>query len=209
MDTREVFAACAEQRRACADLIETLDDAQLATLSLCGEWDVRTVAAHLTVPLLVPTLKFARAALRHRGSFDRTNAALAKQMATTPVPRIAANLRAHAESRYTPPVGGPRAPLTDLLIHGGDVRIPLGLPFDPPVDAVETALDFLTGLAIGFVPRGRLKDIRIAPTDSPRRWGSGAEISGRAADLMMAASGRRATLDELAGPGLDVIAARL
>ncbi|MDT4923127.1 MAG: hypothetical protein QOG01_840 [Pseudonocardiales bacterium] len=208
MDTGEIFAACAAQRRAFADLIETLDDAQLATPSLCGEWDVRTVAAHLTVPLLVPTLKFARAALRHGGSFDRTNAALAKQMATTPVSRIAANLRAQAESRYTPPVGGPRAPLSDLLIHGGDVRIPLGLPFDPPVRAVETALDFLTGLAIGFVPRGRLKSIRIAPTDSPRRWGSGGEITGRAADLMMAAGGRTATLDQLAGPGLDMLAGR-
>jgi hypothetical protein len=47
------------------------------------------------------------------------------------------------------------------------------------------------------------------PPDSPRRWGSGAEITGRAADLMMAASGRTATLDALAGPGRDVLAARL
>jgi uncharacterized protein (TIGR03083 family) len=209
VDPREIFAACAEHRRAFADLIETLDEAQLATSSLCGEWDVRTVAAHLTVPLLVSTPKFARAALRHRGNFDRTNAALAKQMATTPIARVAANLRTNAESRYTPPIGGPRAPLSDLLIHGGDVRIPLGLPFAPPVDAVETALDFLTGVAIGFVPRGRLRNVRIAPTDSGRRWGAGAEITGRAADLMMAVSGRTVALDALSGPGRDVLAARI
>lgn len=209
MDTAEIFATCARQRRAIADLIETLDDAQLATPSLCGEWDVRTVAAHLTVLPMVSTIQLVRAAARHRGSFDRTNSALARTMARAPVKQIAANLRANATSRNTPPVGGPRAPMTDLLIHEGDMRLPLGLPFDPPLAATETALDFLTGRAIGFVPRGRLKDVSFAPTDSPRRWGRGPAITGRAADLMMAASGRRATLDDLAGPGLEVLVARM
>lgn len=59
-----------------------------------------------------------------------------------------------AESRFAPPVTGPRAPLADGLVHEGDMRVPLGLAYDPPPDAVAAALDFVTGgRAVGFVPR--------------------------------------------------------
>ena len=42
-----VFTAVADERRKIAALIDDLDDAQLATPSLCTGWDVKTVAAHL------------------------------------------------------------------------------------------------------------------------------------------------------------------
>ena len=47
VDKDFVFAAVADERREIAALIDGLDDAQLATQSLCAGWDVKTVAAHL------------------------------------------------------------------------------------------------------------------------------------------------------------------
>jgi uncharacterized protein (TIGR03083 family) len=47
LDRQLVFTAVANQRRQIATLIDDLDDAQLATPSLCTGWDVKTVAAHL------------------------------------------------------------------------------------------------------------------------------------------------------------------
>ena len=47
VDKESVFAAVAKERRDIAALVEALDDAQLATPSLCTGWDVKTVAAHL------------------------------------------------------------------------------------------------------------------------------------------------------------------
>jgi uncharacterized protein (TIGR03083 family) len=47
VDEEFVFAAVADERREIAALIDGLDDAQLATQSLCAGWDVKTVAAHL------------------------------------------------------------------------------------------------------------------------------------------------------------------
>ena len=47
VDKDFVFAAVADERRRIAVLIDGLDDAQLATASLCTGWDVKTVAAHL------------------------------------------------------------------------------------------------------------------------------------------------------------------
>jgi hypothetical protein len=40
-----VFAAVADERRRIADVLESLDDAQLSTPSLCAGWDIKTVAA--------------------------------------------------------------------------------------------------------------------------------------------------------------------
>jgi uncharacterized protein (TIGR03083 family) len=209
METPDIVARCAEHRRALADLVESLDDAQLATPSLCGKWDVRTVAAHLTVLPLVPPQKFAIALLKNRGSFHRANDAVARQLAAAPVTGIAADLRTHAESRKRPPRVGPVAPLADLLIHGGDIRIPLGIAFAPPAADLEVVLDFLAAAPYGFVPKGLLSGLSLQPTDLHRRWGEGEPVTGRAADIMMAITGRRATLSALGGPGRDRLAARL
>ncbi|WP_254781807.1 maleylpyruvate isomerase N-terminal domain-containing protein [Modestobacter sp. DSM 44400] len=44
-----MFLAAAARRLAVADLLESLDERQLAAPSLCAGWDVRTVGAHLAV----------------------------------------------------------------------------------------------------------------------------------------------------------------
>jgi hypothetical protein len=51
VDRETLFTATANERRRVADLIADLDDAQLATPSLCAGWDVKTVAAHLVSTL--------------------------------------------------------------------------------------------------------------------------------------------------------------
>ena len=45
MERDVVFAAVADERRQIARLIDELDDAQVASPSLCEGWDIKTVAA--------------------------------------------------------------------------------------------------------------------------------------------------------------------
>lgn len=94
---------------------------------------------------------------------------LAHRRAQLPAADIATTLRQRAEYPSSPPVLGPVAPLADILIHGGDIRIPLGLPFEPDPEQVRLALDFLTGpWPFGFVPLGRLRGISLRGTDIGR-----------------------------------------
>jgi hypothetical protein len=96
------------------------------------------------------------------------------------------------------------------LAHSGDIRIPLGLPFEPDPRLTATALDFLTGpVPIGLVPLGRLRGICWQATDMGRTWGEGQEIRGPAPQLIMAAVGRSAVLDALDGPGLSLLRQRI
>ena len=209
VDQQFVFAAVAEQRRQIASLLDGLDDAQLATPSLCLGWDVKTVAAHVISTVEDGTRGFVRLAVR-RGSLARAIDELARRRAQLPAAEIVASLRECADHPISPPLFGPLGPLADSLVHGGDIRIPLGLPFEPDTQLAAHAMDFLTGRwPIGFVPLGRLRGIRLSATDVNRAWGSGADIHGPVAALMMSVCGRAALLQMLDGPGLPLLGERL
>lgn len=133
IDNERVFAAVADERRHIADLIDSLDNAQLATPSLCAGWDVKTVAAHLVSVFDDSFWVFMGTAARRRsmsGAIDE----LARRRARLPAAEIADTLRRRAEHRLSPPLFGPTDPLADILVHGGDMRIPLGLPFHPQAE---------------------------------------------------------------------------
>ena len=209
VDRENIFAAVANERRQIATLVDGLDDTQLATPSLCAGWDVKTVAAHLVCSVADGLWVVMRMALRC-GSMARAIDELARRRAQLPAAEIVATLRQRANYPLSPPVFGPVAPFADILIHGGDIRIPLNLPFEPDPELVALALDFLTGpWPFGFVPLGRLWGISLRGIDIDRSWGKGAEVRGPAAALMMAVSGRTALLHNLDGPGLPLLHQRL
>jgi uncharacterized protein (TIGR03083 family) len=210
VDAEQVFRSSARERRELADLVDGLDEEQLNTPSLCAGWDVRTVAAHLVTAVAGADREFAVAVLRARGNPHRANDALARQEARRPAAELAARLRAHADRRSSPPVIGPRGPLTDVLVHAGDIRVPLGLTHAPDPEAVRAALEFVTGRRpLGFVPRGRLAGLRLVAEDVGWSAGSGPELRGRGIDVLMAACGRPALLHRLSGPGVPQLARRL
>jgi uncharacterized protein (TIGR03083 family) len=192
----QVFRAAATERLRLADLLEGLSPDQLATPSLCGDWDVQTVGAHLAsaITTKLPTFMVA----------------VARQAAQRPISETIAIIRANADSRFAPPVTGPRAPLTDVLVHTGDVARPLGLPHDAAADHLRMALQFLTGgRPIAFVKRGSLNDLHLVADDVDIDVGSGEEVRGRGIDLMMAMCGRTTALDDLQGAGVATLRGRL
>jgi hypothetical protein len=135
---------------------------------------------------------------------------LARHRARLPAADVIASLHQCADRRISPPLFGPVDPLADVLVHSGDIRIPLGLPFTPDPQLAAMAMDFLTGpWAFGFVPVGRLRGISLRATDVRRVWrrgsGRGDEIRGPVAALMMAVAGRVALLHLLDGPGLPLL----
>ncbi|WP_249997629.1 maleylpyruvate isomerase family mycothiol-dependent enzyme [Actinoplanes sp. M2I2] len=202
--------AIAGERRRVADLIESLTPAQLDTPSLCGAWTVRQVAGHLLAAVETPPRATLSAMIRGRFRLHRANALLAAEVARQPPAALAAGLRRHASAGFRPPIVGYLGQLTDLQVHGQDMRRPLGLPHGLSLDHLRRSLDFLTGgRAVGFTPRRRLTGLRFEATDLDWAYGTGALVTGPAEALMMALTGRRAVLGELDGPGVRVLAARI
>ncbi|MBB3676647.1 maleylpyruvate isomerase family mycothiol-dependent enzyme [Modestobacter versicolor] len=207
MDT---FTEIADERRQLAALLSGLTGEQRATQSLCSAWTVHDVVAHLVLPLEVSTPKFVLAVLACRGDFDRANVRLTGEQARRPFDDLVEVLRRKADSRFTPPGSGPEAPLTDLLVHGLDIRWPLGLARDVPPERLRTSLTHLTTARVsGVVPKGALSGLRFEADDVDWARGSGPTVRGRAEALLLAMTGRTAALGHLSGVGVPVLRGRL
>jgi uncharacterized protein (TIGR03083 family) len=198
----EHWETIAAERRCLADQLDNLTADQWATQSLCEAWNVRGVVAHLVMAHKVSIPRFTLAIVRAQGSFARANVALTAREAEHPTAELVSDLRRFADSHVKPPGFGSEAPLTDVLIHGQDIRIPLGLDTPQPIQPWKAALDFLVSPKArrGFGVRA-LPPVEMRATDLDWKYGSGDEVSGPAIALALAIMGRRARLEDLAGPG--------
>ena len=203
----EHWETIAAERRLLADDLAGLTDEQWGTPSLCGDWTVRHVVGHLVVQHKTSGPQFLLAALQAGGRLHRASSRMAVREGTQPTEELVADLRRFAERRFTPPGFGSEAPLTDIMIHGCDIRIPLGLPdrgpepFGPVLDLLVT-----NRARRGFVPR-RLPVLRFEATDLDWSHGNGPTVRARAMDLSLALTGRTARLDALSDEGRAPLAA--
>ncbi len=213
MDTpADIWNWVHDERLGLAALLESLDEEQWRTPSLCQGWTVREVAGHLLTGPNVGMFKFMMMFARNRGDFDATMDRLAHQMATRPPTQIVADLRTIADDHWTPPGSGPEAPYTDLLVHGQDIRRPLGIQRDLPEEGLRLILTkSIQPRKRSVFPKGRFDNLRFEATDLD--WtggpGDGDLLRGPAESLMMAIWGRGPALGELTGPGVEVLANRL
>jgi uncharacterized protein (TIGR03083 family) len=194
------------ERQALADTLDGLTPDQWATRSLCSEWTVHQVTAHLIVTLRNGLRSFFPAFVAARGNFHRANAALATRAATRPPDELVADLRNYADSHFKPPGLGSVAPLTEVLVHGRDIRVPLGIAEDRPIEPWRDALDFLVTPKArrGFTGRS-LPSLHYVATDLNWSHGSGDEVLAPAVAMALAMVGRTAMLDDLEGPGAGVL----
>ena len=207
----DAFAMIAVQRRAVADVLSSLSDEQWATPSLCSGWTIRQVAAHMTMPFKVTMPSLLWRMVKVKGDFNRLSDEFAKAEASSPVASLVATLRANAEHRFTPPGFGPEAPLTDIVVHGLDIGVPLANTPPLPAEHANAALEFLMSpkATRGFLPKGRVPGLRFESTDSGWSAGSGPTVTGSAASLLLAMTGRRAGLEGLSGDGAGELGRRL
>lgn len=197
----------AERAALTADL-EHLTPEQWATPSLCAGWDVHDVLAHLVDVARTTRLGFLRTMARARFDFDRQNAdGVAAERRAAPADTLAA-FRAVQHRTSTPP-----APLdtrlTEAFVHGEDIRRPLGLRGGYPTPYVvrALALQVRTDEKWGG-GRQRVGGVTLRATDAGYSVGDGPAVEGPALALLLVTCGRAVGLDELTGPGVDLLAAR-
>ena len=199
----DVWELVHRERRALIDDLAGLTPDQWDVPSLCEGWTVHDVAAHLVDNARTTRLGIVVAMVRARFDFDRQNdAGVAREKGPTPADTLD-RLRAVAGRRTTPP-----APLDSRLVeevvHGEDVRRPLGIRRAYPAETVVRALAYQarTPVAVGG-GKQRIAGLRIAADDADVVIGDGLDVSGPALSLLMVVSGRGEALGDLTGPGLD------
>jgi uncharacterized protein (TIGR03083 family) len=204
MDRDELWRTIDTERSTLADLLTELTPAEWEHPSLCSGWRVRDVAAHLTLAHTGATTAVP-ALVRARGSFDRMVHDTACAAAGAPPEQLVAQIRAMVGSRRHAVGTTQVEPLTDVLVHGQDIVVPLGRHRAVPPAAAAVAATRVWSMGWPFWPRRRLRGVRLVATDSGWQAGAGPAVHGSTGQLLLLLTGRRAVLPQLSGPGVAVL----
>ena len=210
MGPEESWWIVESQRYAVADIMEALEPARWELPSLCAEWRVRDVVAHLVLGTQrLGVAGILKGAVRARGNFDRMNRDLAVAHASRPSQVLVAELRQGAASREVPLVTNYRNILFDVLVHGQDITVPLGVELPIPSRARMAAADTVWNMGWPMWTQKKFRRLRFVATDVPWVAGSGLEVRGPIAALLITLAGRGAALDQLDGDGVDDLRSRV
>jgi uncharacterized protein (TIGR03083 family) len=196
----------AERRALAADLAGLTPD-QWTTPSLCGGWSVHDVLAHMVATAKETPPAFLVGMLRSGFRISRfTEKRIAEERAVGPAATLAA-FRAVETSRSAPP-GPTLSWLGEALVHAEDIRRPLGIAHDYPLDPVTAVIEFYAGSNVLIGGKRRVADLTLRATDTDWSHGSGPLVEGPALALLQAATGRKAALAHLSGPGVEILRTR-
>ena len=193
-------AVHSERRQLAADLSGVRDE-QWNVPSLCPGWDVHDVLAHVVDTARTGRLSFVRDLLTARMDFDRANdIGIAREKRQDPQDTVAA-LREAAALTRTPPANLVTR-LVEAIVHGEDIRRPLGITGSYPEPAIAQALTYQLRTPVSFGGgRERASGLRLIDRRTRATWGAGEDVEADALDLLLAISGRPVAREALTGPG--------
>ena len=197
----------AERRRLVEDL-EGLDAGRWTTPSLCHDWTVHQLLGHVVALTKQTPPKFFLRLAASGFRFNRMAARdVARESAGTPQDTLA-ELRAHLDDTNAPP-GPVDSWLGEMVVHGADLRRPLGITYTPPTEILMQVADFYKNSDLLIGSKTRIAGLRLVATDAPWSHGSGPEVTGPMLPLLLAMTGRSAALADLAGDGLEPLRTRM
>ncbi|BBY13076.1 maleylpyruvate isomerase family mycothiol-dependent enzyme [Mycobacterium marseillense] len=204
--TADLMPMARAERADLAEFLATLAPQDWEAPSLCTQWSVKDVVAHVVsyeelgaVGLLK---RFAK------GRVVRANQVGVDEFANLTPPQLLEFLRSHLQPRGLTAGFGGMIALVDGTIHHQDIRRALDRPRQVPPDRLQRVLSLVPGNPRLGAGR-RVRGLRLRATDLEWTHGDGPEVTGPGEALLMAMSGRPAALADLAGPGHATFAARL
>lgn len=196
-----------QERHALLELLETLTPGLWDTPSLCSEWQVRDVVAHMVSET---TMTLARTCWGFTTSGFRINRYIsrdARWRGAVPVANLLEDFRGIVPARTHLPGLSSLAMLNDIVIHQMDIRRALDKPrCIPNRRTIPVAADLWTNR---FFPGPEVfRGLRAVATDAPWTAGYGPDVIGTIEALILTLAGRFVAIDQLEGQGIVVLRER-
>lgn len=205
----EVWTIIDRQRARVADLLGRLADDEWSRPSLCKGWTVRDVAAHLTLQQL-RIRDITAMAVRHPsilGDVNRMIRNSARVKAATPPELLISEIRSTIGCRRHNLGVTSLETLTDIVIHGQDIAVPLRRELDTSMQTTVFVTNRVwsqrgtrTARVFQDIP---LDGLRMAADDVDWSVGDGQQVAGPIMSILLLLTGRPAGLAHLTGPGAD------
>jgi uncharacterized protein (TIGR03083 family) len=203
-----LWALAHAERAALAEDLAGLGAEQWRHDTLCGEWDVEQVVAHLTAAASLNQWRWLRSMLAAGFRPDVHNQRrLAEHRGSTPAETLD-QFRAVITST-TAPSGHTPAYLGEVVVHAQDIRRPLGLTRTPSVDALTPVARFFAQRDFAVASHTHAADLELRADDGAFAAGTGPLVTGSTLALVMSMAGRVTYLAELDGPGVPALRSRL
>lgn len=207
MRSSETWKHIHAERSLLADTWTTLSSQQWATPSWCEGWSVQQTAGHVLAAAEQTPANFykqlASAGFRFNVFTDRD----AKRLGSLDPDELVRRLRARTTTTNHPPAPV-MAMLGEIVVHGQDIRRPLGLEHTPPEAALVAVADSWKSSNLLIGSKRRIAGLRLRASDTDWSHGEGPEVSGPMMSLVLAMTGRKQSHGDLSGDGLATLAAR-
>jgi uncharacterized protein (TIGR03083 family) len=196
------------ERAALADDLAGLSAEQWRQGTLCDKWDVEEVVAHLAAAASLTKGKWLRSMLAARfRPHVHNQRRLAEYRGANPADTLD-RFRAVINSTTAPSAHVP-AFLGEVVVHAQDIRHPLGLARVPGVEALTPVAEFFARRNFAVPSSSRMADLHVQADDGPFTAGSGPLVTGSTLALVMSMAGRAPYVDELDGPGVQLLRTRM
>lgn len=204
---RNLWSLAHAERAALIDDLDRVSERAWSQPSLCKGWTVADVTAHLIDNARTTRAGFMGRLVRARFDFDRANAVGVQREGERSPQQMLHRLRQVAPRTSTPPASLDTR-LVEEIVHGEDIRRPLGITRRYPIEALTRALQVQARTPASFGGAKELiTQVHLTAVDGPVSLGHGQVVTGPALSLLLAVCGRRAALDDLEGPGITALAA--
>jgi uncharacterized protein (TIGR03083 family) len=207
MQSEAVWTAIHAERRALADDLLTLTEPQWTTRSLCDDWSVRDVLAHMTATARMTPPRFFNKLLMSGFNFAKMQSKdIAAELGASPAETLS-RFTAEVNSSSHPP--GPNDSwLGETLVHAEDIRRPLNIKHEYPTECAVQVANFYKGSNLLIGAKTRITGLTLVASDTQWRYGDGPEVVGPIMSLVLSMTGRRAAIDDLSGPGAQTLELR-
>ena len=207
MGTSDPWSIVHKERAALATDVESLTDEQWMTASLCAGWNVMQVLGHMTAAATSSAGRFFSGLAKSGFKFTRmAETDIASKTVGGPAETLARFKAAVNLSQHPP---GPTPTwLGETIVHGEDIRRPLGIAHSYDPDGLRIVADFFKGSNLIIGAKKRITGLTLKATDSDWTTGSGPLVEGPLLSLVMSMTGRKPAYDDLSGDGVATLRAR-
>jgi uncharacterized protein (TIGR03083 family) len=208
MTSAETWKYIHGERARLAESLSSLTAEQWDSPSWCTGWRVRDTMGHVVAAAEQTPANFYKELLSAGFRFNVFTERGAKRFGALNPEELVRRLKERTTTTNHPPAPV-MAMLGEIIVHGEDIRRPLGIVQNHPPEAALRALADSwkkSNLLIGA--KRRITGLRLRATDANWVHGDGPEVAGPLTSLVLAMTGRKGAHDDLSGEGLALLAGR-
>jgi uncharacterized protein (TIGR03083 family) len=207
MKSSETWRYIHGERVVLTEELASLSTEQWAEPSWCQGWSVQETTGHVVAAAEQTPLNFYKEMIQAGFKFNVFTERGAKQVSAAGPVELVRRLDARTTTINHPPAPV-MAMLGEIVVHGEDIRRPLGLKHQPPEGALVALADSWKNANLLIGSKRRIAGVRLTATDVDWSHGDGPEVTGPLLSLILAMTGRKGSHVDLDGDGVAVLASR-